>query len=79
MAVNGSLDIQVLAADNLPALRRHLPDNPANLVKEYPGLNHLLQHCTTGAVSEYAAIEETISPEVLADISRWIGSLQPRP
>lgn len=40
MAVNGSLDIQVLAADNLPALRRHLPDNPANLVKEYPGLNH---------------------------------------
>lgn len=79
MAVNGSLDIQVLAADNLPALRRHLPDNPANLVKEYPGLNHLLQHCTTGAVSEYAAIEETISPEVLADISRWIRSLQPRP
>ncbi|MDE6490940.1 MAG: CocE/NonD family hydrolase [Muribaculaceae bacterium] len=75
MAINGSLDCQVLATDNLPALRRNLPDTPGNLIKEYPGLNHLMQHCTTGAVTEYGTIEETISPEVLTDITAWIKSL----
>lgn len=75
MAINGSLDMQVLASDNLPVLRRLVPATPYNLVKEYPGLNHMMQHCSTGAVSEYASIEETISAEVLSDISNWIKSL----
>lgn len=39
---------------------------------ELPGLNHLFQHCETGAVAEYAQIEETISPEVLEIITAWI-------
>jgi len=75
MALNGSLDTQVMAAVNLPALQARLADNPKNLVKEYPGLNHLFQHCQTGDVTEYRQIEETISPEVLADIVTWITSL----
>jgi len=37
-----------------------------------PGLNHLFQHAKTGAVTEYAAIEETFSPEVLEKIAAWI-------
>ena len=41
----------------------------------YPGLNHLFQHCTTGLSTEYASIEETISPEVLSDIATWIHQL----
>jgi hypothetical protein len=41
-------------------------------VKKYPGLNHLFQHADTGTIEEYAVIEETISPEVLADIAAWI-------
>jgi hypothetical protein len=41
-------------------------------VKSYPGLNHLLQHATTGEVSEYGDITETISPEVLTDITLFI-------
>ncbi|CAN5565342.1 hypothetical protein BH20VER3_BH20VER3_20590 [soil metagenome] len=37
-----------------------------------PNLNHLFQHCQTGAVSEYGQIEETMSPEVLQLVSDWI-------
>jgi hypothetical protein len=39
-----------------------------------PGLNHLFQQATTGAVSEYATLEETLSPEVLDLIREWIAS-----
>ena len=38
----------------------------------FPSLNHLLQTCTTGELSEYAKIEETISPTVLEKIKDWI-------
>ena len=72
MAVNGSKDVQVTAADNLAAIRRLLPENSRNLIKEYPGLNHLFQHCTTGLTTEYGQIEETVSPEVMQDIAAWI-------
>ncbi len=37
-----------------------------------PGLNHLFQTAKTGAISEYAQIEETIAPEVLELIGKWI-------
>ena len=47
-----------------------------NVVRCYEGLNHLMQHCSTGFPSEYGTIEETIAPEVLADIAAWISSLQ---
>ncbi|MGE0449055.1 MAG: hypothetical protein AB7Q29_05660 [Vicinamibacterales bacterium] len=36
------------------------------------GMNHLFQHADTGAVEEYATIEETIAPEVLSLITTWI-------
>lgn len=72
MAVNGSKDVQVTAANNLAAIRRLLPENSRNLIKEYPGLNHLFQHCTTGLTTEYGQIEETVSPEVMQDIAAWI-------
>ncbi|MDO4159676.1 MAG: alpha/beta hydrolase [Prevotellaceae bacterium] len=75
MAINGSLDRQVSPAKNLEAIRKSLPDNRKNMIKEYPNLNHLFQHCTTGSVMEYGKIEETISPEVLKDIAEWINGL----
>ena len=40
-----------------------------------PGLNHLLQPCTTGSPDEYGHIETTIAPEVLEGIVRWMGNL----
>ena len=57
-------------------LLKNLHDNKYNFIREYPSLNHLFQHCTTGAISEYRAIEETISPEVLSDMAKWINSLK---
>ena len=74
-ALNGDLDCQVIASQNLTAIRQLLPKSKKNLVKEYPGLNHLFQHCTTGIPTEYGEIEETISPEVLQDIASWIKGL----
>lgn len=75
-AANGDKDIQVISSLNLAGIRENLPDNPANLIREYPSLNHLFQHCDTGNVTEYRKIEETFSPEVLEDIAEWIRSLE---
>lgn len=75
MAVNGSKDVQVDAHDNLSALRKGLKPNKKNLIKEYEGLNHLFQHCTTGQTTEYRLIEETFAPEVMQDIVDWIKAL----
>jgi hypothetical protein len=35
-------------------------------------LNHLFQTAKTGSPSEYAQIEETMSPVALDTIGRWI-------
>lgn len=75
MAVNGSKDVQVDAHDNLSALRKGLKPNKKNLIKEYEGLNHLFQHCTTGQTTEYRLIEETFAPEVMQEIADWIKAL----
>jgi hypothetical protein len=39
---------------------------------ELPDLNHQFQHCFSGSPAEYAAIEETFSPQALQLISEWI-------
>ncbi len=73
LALNGTKDIQVDCESNLSALREGLPANPRNRIEALEGLNHLFQHCTTGAVSEYRQIEETIAPEALALIVAWLS------
>ena len=75
-ALNGERDCQVISSLNLTAIQKLLPKSKQNLVKEYPALNHLFQHCTTGLVAEYGKIGETISPEVLSDIAQWINGLK---
>ena len=74
-ALNGDRDCQVISSLCLPALKEILPSSKKHLIKEYKGLNHLFQHCTTGLPDEYGQIEETISPEVLSDIAGWIKLL----
>ena len=69
MALYGELDQQVTPQPNFSEMKRLRPDADVRL---YPGLNHLMQHCQTGSVIEYRRIEETISPEVLSDIVRFI-------
>ena len=74
-ALNGDHDCQVISTLCLPALKQLLPPSKKHLIKEYPSLNHLFQHCKTGLPEEYSQIEETISPEVLQDIATWIKAL----
>lgn len=70
--IYGEKDRQVPASLNLAPTLQFAPDAK---VKSYPELNHLMQHAITGDVEEYSTIEETISPEVLADITAFIKSL----
>ena len=74
LAINGEKDTQVPPKLNLPAIRKALQEggNRHFEVDELPGLNHLFQHAKTGAVAEYAQIEETFSPEALEKIAAWI-------
>lgn len=59
---------------NLQRIKLFVESNGNKNVKTklYPNLNHLFQHCATGSPNEYSQIEETISPEVLKDISDFI-------
>ena len=72
MALNGTLDLQVLSKDNLPVIKANLPHNEKHLIKEYDSLNHLFQRCTPVTALNYGGIKETISEEVLRDVADWI-------
>jgi pimeloyl-ACP methyl ester carboxylesterase len=74
LALNGEKDLQVPPKDNLAAVAAALKagGNRDVTTRELPGLNHLFQTARTGAPSEYAAIDETMSPAVLAIIGDWI-------
>ena len=74
LAINGSLDLQVPPAQNLPAIRKALEigGNTHFEIDELPGLNHLFQTAKTGSLAEYAQIEETISPIALDKMASWI-------
>lgn len=74
LAIGGSKDLQVPAGANLAAISNALAKAGNKMVttKEFPGLNHLFQECTTGSPAEYAGIEQTVSPEVLDFVTKWI-------
>jgi uncharacterized protein len=75
LAVNGEQDSQILAQENLAAIRAALTTggNKDSTAVALPGLNHLFQTCKTGQVTEYAQIEETMAPKALELISEWIN------
>ncbi len=58
MALNGKKDLQVDWEPNLSLIDQRVksPHQTVALV----GMNHLFQHCQTGALTEYQQIEETI-------------------
>lgn len=74
LVLNGEKDKQVLPDQNLPPIRAALKaaHNTHFEMIELPGLNHLFQTAKTGALTEYAQIDETISPTALNTISSWI-------
>ena len=74
LLLNGSKDLQVLASQNLPAYEKIINEyGKVNMtLHEMPDLNHLFQHCETGSPNEYFTIDETISPEVLEMIVKFV-------
>jgi pimeloyl-ACP methyl ester carboxylesterase len=74
LALNGEKDLQVPPKQNLPAIRQALEEggNKHFETEELPGLNHLFQTAQTGSPTEYAEIEETISPVALKKMGDWI-------
>lgn len=72
LAMIGSLDTQVSAAENIPALEDALAGNNDATIMTLPGLNHLFQNATTGALSEYAVIDETFDPDTMEAVADWI-------
>jgi hypothetical protein len=74
LALWGGLDLQVDSEQNLPAVRAALESagNEDATLQVLEGLNHLFQKADTGAVDEYARIEETINPAALTAVSEWI-------
>ena len=71
LVLYGEKDVQVPPSLNEAPMRAMAPKAD---VRVYPGLNHIMQHAVTGAVTEYGDIEETISPEVLEAIASFISN-----
>lgn len=74
LALNGALDLQVPADQNLPEIEKALKEagNPDVTLRNLPGLNHLFQPARTGSPGEYGLIDTTIDPAVLDLVTRWI-------
>jgi hypothetical protein len=74
LAVNGEKDLQVPPKENLSAIENALKKggNTHVTIREFPNLNHLFQECKSGSPNEYAVIEQTFSPIVLDEITKWI-------
>ena len=74
LAMNGTLDMQVISKENLNGIKSSLEKAKNNQfeIAEFPNLNHLFQEAKTGDVDEYAQLEQTIAPAVLEKMSSWI-------
>ena len=74
LALNGSLDHQVPARENLAGITGALKAGGNRQVESavLPLLNHLFQTAKTGNTNEYDKIEETIAPIALARIAAFV-------
>jgi alpha/beta superfamily hydrolase len=74
LAINGTLDLQVPAKENLSEIEKSLKlaGNKNYKIVSLKGLNHLFQKTKTGNPSEYATIEETFNQKALEEIGKWI-------
>jgi hypothetical protein len=74
LALNGTRDLQVPAAENLAGIRTALAaaGNRDHTEVALDGLNHLFQTARTGLPTEYGAIDETVAPAALDRIVLWV-------
>jgi hypothetical protein len=76
LALDGSKDMQVDPDQNEAAMKAAFSHGATHdvTIKILPGLNYMFQNANTGLPWEYAAIGETISPNVLQMIGDWIAN-----
>ncbi len=95
LAVNGSLDVQVSADENIRGIEQAIrrAGNKDVTTRVFPGLNHLFQRCvdletfdpkdparwSKGAVSWYATNPETMNDDVMKFVQEWIVQRFPTP
>jgi hypothetical protein len=73
LVVFGGLDLQAPPSWHAPPIRAALAAHPGlTTVVELPGLNHFLQTARTGAISEYADLEETLAPAAITTVRDWL-------
>ncbi|MCD4772399.1 MAG: alpha/beta hydrolase [Bacteroidales bacterium] len=82
LSIIGDKDVHVLSSLNNPVIQNALDQggNKNSTVVELNDINHMLQKCETGLISEYAEIEESFNQEVLELITTWIndqGNVKP--
>ena len=68
-------DLNVDPKMTLESLNKNLQQNPRNQIKVYENLNHIFQHCNPDNPLETTDGDELISPDVPADIAKWINEL----
>ena len=76
LAINGSADVQVEPISNSQGFmdgfsKRSQQHSKAVIM---PGLNHLMQHCTSCTVTEYGDLEESFASEVMEIMVEWLRS-----
>jgi len=77
LALNGTLDTQVNADQNLIPIERALAAGPcpSATVVRLKNLNHLFQPAETGMFGEYGAIETTFDEAAMGLIAGWVSSV----
>jgi pimeloyl-ACP methyl ester carboxylesterase len=75
LALNGTRDLQMDSAENVPLLRKafEASGNKDVTIVEIDGVNHLFQTAQSGSPALYGAIQETMSPEVQTAIGNWVS------
>ena len=78
LILNGKKDIQVRWDESQFGFKQHMTTGSLERSKfiAYEDLNHLLQPCIKCDIIEYASIETSMSPLVMADILTWINTLK---
>lgn len=76
LALNGTLDTQVVASENLPAIEAALRSggNEDVTVEALEGLNHLFQPAKTGDPDEYASSTVAFDQAAAERIADWLTS-----
>ena len=74
LALSGGKDLQVIAEQNVPAMKAALAKDKDARVEILPGLNYFLQPAQTGLAYEFPTSPVAMSPLALQKIGDWIAA-----